>query len=148
MLSLPVTEAQRVSSLSASVKISFSPSSLRVHFCFHARRVSSLSAFSSARLCRCCTVRRNTELQVDQKTLQHKTAVWVNISFSVSHPTTAAEQKEQSRSAGKRLQLKRRDTKTNTNPCSYPVPADLREEHRKEEKKRWRRKKKKQEKGD
>lgn len=27
-------------------------------------------------------------------------------------------------------------SKTNTNPCSYPVPADLREEERREEKKR------------
>lgn len=33
-------------------------------------------------------------------------------------------------------------SKTNTNPCSYPVPADLREGERKEEKKRqWKERK-------
>lgn len=64
----------------------------RVHFCFHARFVSALSAFSSAGLRRCRTVRRNTELQVDQKPLQHKTSVWPIFSLSVSHPITAAEQ--------------------------------------------------------
>lgn len=65
MLSLPVTEAQRVSSLSTSVNIRLSSAS---PLCVHT------VAFSSAELCCCCcccTVRRNTELQVDQKLLQH-----------------------------------------------------------------------------
>lgn len=40
-------------------------------------------------------------------------------------------------------------SKTNTNPCSYPVPADLRGEERKEEKKRkGSGRREKQEKGD
>jgi len=82
MLSLPVTEAQRVLSLSTSIQIRFPPSFLRVHFCFHSRFVSKLSAFSSEGLrcccccCCCCKVHRNTELQADQKLLQPKKNVF------------------------------------------------------------------------
>lgn len=65
----------------------------RVPFCFRARFVSALSAFSSAGLCCCCcTVHHNTELQVDQKPLQHKTDISFFF-FYASHPIRAAELK-------------------------------------------------------
>lgn len=70
-------------------------------FCVFPRSLCFLStlsaAFSSAGLRCCCTVRRNTELQVDQKPLQHRTAV----SFSVSHPHNSSRATEKSRSGGK-----------------------------------------------
>ena len=76
MLSLPVTEAQRALSFVHIRQDQIFLSAPRVHFFFHAHFVSTLLPFSSAGLCCCCcTVLRNNELQVDQKPLQHNTAI-------------------------------------------------------------------------
>lgn len=80
------TDAQRVLSLSTSVKIRFSLSSASPLFCFHFLALCPrCRLFSSAGLCCCRTVRRNTELQVDQKPLQQQNCrLSVFFFFSVS----------------------------------------------------------------
>lgn len=78
MLSLPVTEAQRALSFVHIRQDQIFPSAPRVHFFFpHSLCIHTVD-FSSAGLCCCCcccTVLRNNELQVDQKPLQHNTAI-------------------------------------------------------------------------
>lgn len=77
----------------------FSLSPLRVHFCFHVRCVSTLLPFSSAGLHCCCTVRRNTELQVNQKPLQQENKTAASLFLSIcqficqsSHNSSRVEQ--------------------------------------------------------
>lgn len=123
--------------MSVSLQIRFPPSSLSA-FVSTPFLVSALLPLS------CCTVHRNTELQADQELLQYRkakekgTAVSFFFEFCLlvsCHSNTVEQEwrKEATAEAGQRGREESQEPlkpKTNTNPCFYPVPADLKVEEK------------------